>query len=49
MANTISEATGAKVLLLNACHNVSKSNFEAGKTYIDIMTANVEALREALQ
>ncbi|MDR1131144.1 MAG: metal ABC transporter substrate-binding protein [Oscillospiraceae bacterium] len=49
MANTISEATGAKVLLLHACHNISKADFEAGKTYLDIMTANVTVLKEALQ
>ncbi|MEL7609791.1 MAG: metal ABC transporter substrate-binding protein [Bacillota bacterium] len=48
MANTIAEATGAKVLLLNACHNISKADFEAGKTYIDLMRGNVETLREAL-
>ncbi|QIB68805.1 zinc ABC transporter substrate-binding protein [Aminipila butyrica] len=49
MANTISEATGAKVLLFHACHNISKADFEAGKTYLDLMTANVSALKEALQ
>lgn len=49
MADTISEATGAKVLLLHACHNISKSDFEKGKNYIDLMTGNVEVLKEALQ
>jgi zinc transport system substrate-binding protein len=49
MADTINEATGAKVLLLHACHNISKVDFEAGKTYVDIMTGNVDALKEALQ
>ncbi|WP_313133192.1 metal ABC transporter substrate-binding protein [Anaerocolumna sp.] len=49
MADTISEATGAKVLLMHACHNISKSDFESGKNYIELMTANVEALKEALQ
>jgi zinc transport system substrate-binding protein len=48
MAHTIAEATGAKVLQLHACHNISKADFEAGKTYVDIMTANVETLKEAL-
>jgi zinc transport system substrate-binding protein len=48
MANTISEATGAKVLLLHACHNISQADFSAGKTYIDLMTSNVDALKEAL-
>jgi len=49
MANAISEATGAKVRLLHACHNISATDFTADKTYIDIMTANVDALKEALQ
>jgi zinc transport system substrate-binding protein len=49
MADTISEATGAKVLLLHACHNISKEDFQLGKTYLDIMTSNAEALKEALQ
>lgn len=48
MANTISEATGTKVLLLHACHNISKADFEAGKSYIDLMTGNIDALKEAL-
>lgn len=49
MAETISEATGAKVLLLHACHNITDDDFKAGKTYQELMTANVEALKEALQ
>jgi len=49
MAEAISEATGAKVRLLHACHNITKSDFEAGKTYVDLMSANVETLSEALR
>jgi zinc transport system substrate-binding protein len=48
VANTISEATGAKVLLLHACHNISQSDFSSGKTYLELMTANAIALKEAL-
>jgi zinc transport system substrate-binding protein len=48
MANTISEATGAKVLLLHACHNISKADFESGLGYLDLMTKNVDALKEAI-
>jgi zinc transport system substrate-binding protein len=48
MANTISEATGAKVLLLHACHNVSKADFESGESYLSLTTRNVETLKEAL-
>ncbi|MDR3148980.1 MAG: metal ABC transporter substrate-binding protein [Oscillospiraceae bacterium] len=49
MANSISEATGAQVRLLHACHNISKADFESGKGYIDLMSANAEALKEALE
>lgn len=48
MADTICEATGAKKLLFNACHTISKVDFEAGTTYLDIMRQNVETLKEAL-
>ncbi|MDR2606242.1 MAG: metal ABC transporter substrate-binding protein [Oscillospiraceae bacterium] len=48
IADAIAEQSGAKVLELHACHNISKSDFEAGETYLSIMTRNVDALREAL-
>jgi zinc transport system substrate-binding protein len=48
MAETIAESTGARVRLLHAAHNISKADFEAGLTYIDIQRANVKALEEAL-
>lgn len=48
MANTISEATGAKVLLLHACHNVTKAEFKSRVSYLDLMKQNVENLKEAL-
>jgi zinc transport system substrate-binding protein len=49
MADTISEATGAKKMLLHACHNISKADFEKGIGYLGLMKNNVESLREALQ
>jgi len=48
MADTISEATGAKKLLLHSCHNVTKNDFEKGVSYLDIQKMNAEHLREAL-
>ena len=48
MVNAISKDTGAKKLLLNSVHNVTDSDFKAGKTYVDLMKPNVEALKEAL-
>lgn len=49
MANTISEETGAKVLLFHACHNVTKDELGQGITYIDLMNGNAENLKEALK
>jgi zinc transport system substrate-binding protein len=49
MAGTIAEETGAKKRLLHAAHNISKHDFDRGFTYIDLMTTNVDALKEALQ
>jgi zinc transport system substrate-binding protein len=49
MADTISGETGAKKLLLHACHNISKRDFDAGLGYLDLMRRNVENLREALR
>jgi zinc transport system substrate-binding protein len=48
MANAIAEATGAKLLQLHSVHNLTRSDFEAGKTYLDFMNANVDVLEEAL-
>jgi len=48
MCNSISSATGAKSELLNAVHNVSKDDFAAGVTYLDLMEHNVFVLKEAL-
>ncbi|MBC3888213.1 zinc ABC transporter substrate-binding protein [Acetobacterium paludosum] len=48
MCDSICTATGAKKELLNAVHNVSKDDFDAGVTYLDLMEHNVEVLKEAL-
>ncbi|MDR2904309.1 MAG: metal ABC transporter substrate-binding protein [Clostridiales bacterium] len=48
MAETVSEATGAKIRLFHACHNVSKEELAAGATYLSLMRQNAEALKEAL-
>lgn len=46
--DAICEATGAKSELLSAVHNISKDDFEAGVTYLDLMEQNVSVLKEAL-
>ena len=48
MADTICAETGAKKLLLHACHNITKRDFDAGLGYLDFMRGNVENLRQAL-
>ena len=48
LADTIAEATGAKVLTLWSAHNVSRDAFQAGETYLTLWEKNLEALKEAL-
>ncbi len=48
LADSVCEATGAAKMLLHSCHNVSKSDFEAGVTYVSLMRKNLENLRGAL-
>jgi zinc transport system substrate-binding protein len=48
IADAICEATGAKKLRFNACENISKSDFDRGVTYLDLMRHNASVLREAL-
>ncbi len=49
VAKSISEETGAKMLLLHSCHNVSKEDFDKGVTYISLMKQNAENLREGIK
>lgn len=48
MADTICNETGVKKMLFSACHNVTRAQFDAGVTYLELMWQNVDALREAL-
>lgn len=48
LAERLSDATGAKILPLHSCNNVSKDDFESGVTYIELMYENLNNLREAL-
>ena len=48
VAQSIAEATGAKVMTFYSCHNLSKKEFEDGATYLSLMKKNVETLKEAL-
>jgi zinc transport system substrate-binding protein len=48
ITDTICEETGARKLLLHAVHNISKRDFDRGANYYDLMSQNVQNLREAL-
>lgn len=48
LSEKLCSATGAKMLPLYVCHNVTKDEFENGVTYIDLMYKNLNNLREAL-
>ena len=48
IAQTIADATNTKVLEFHSIHNVTKKDFEAGVTYIDLMQRNIKVLKEAL-
>ena len=45
VARTISEATGAKMVVFNTVHNVSKEEIEAGESYVSIMRKNLEGFK----
>ena len=49
MAQAIAEETGAEILLLHACHNVTRDEMADGVTYLDLMHQNAENLKEALR
>ena len=48
IAKTIADATGCEVLELHSCHNVSRADFDAGVTYLDLMRKNLESLKKAV-
>lgn len=49
VARSIAADTGAKILLLHSCHNVSKDEFNSGATYLSLMRQNLDRLREGLK
>ena len=46
--DSIAEQAGAKKAVLNSCHNLSKEDFESGKTFLDFMTENYKTLSETM-
>jgi zinc transport system substrate-binding protein len=49
IADTLSEATGARKLLLHSGHNITKRDFESGVTFLALQEKNLIHLKEALQ
>ena len=48
MGCAIAETTGAKVLTFQSCQTVSKRDMDEGATYLSLMWANADALKEGL-
>lgn len=48
IARAVSLETGAKMLLLHSCHNVSAEELRKGETYLSLMKQNYLNLKEAL-
>jgi zinc transport system substrate-binding protein len=49
VAQTIAKETGAKLLLLNAAHNVGKDDLQNGVSYVSVMEANLANLKIGLE
>ncbi len=49
VAEAISHETGVKLELLNAAHNLSKSEFEQNVTFLQIMEQNLDKLKKGLK
>jgi zinc transport system substrate-binding protein len=49
IAKAISEQTGAEMILLHSCHNVSHDDFIAGATYLSLMKQNAETLKKVFR
>ncbi len=48
VADAVAEQTGAEVLELHSCHNLSADDFSAGETYLTLMERNLKNLKTAL-
>lgn len=48
VADAIGAVTDAQALLFHSCHNVTRAEFDAGVTYLDLMYQNAEKLRKGI-
>ncbi len=49
IAKTVSEETGAEMLILHSLHSISKEELDDGESYLNIMYKNLENIKKALQ
>ena len=49
VADIIANETGIESMQIQSLHNVSRTDFENGETYVSLMTKNLEVLKKALQ
>lgn len=49
VAEAIAKETGARLILLHGAHNIAKTDFERGVTFLQLMERNYEALRTGLE
>lgn len=49
LAETVARETGARTAALDPLEGLSEEQLDAGETYVTVMRANLEALREALE
>ena len=48
IAKSIAEETGAHMLVLHSCHNLSKDEAKEGQTYVTIMRKNIQNIKEVI-
>ena len=46
--DSIAKQAGAQKMVLNSCHNLSKEDFESGKTFLEMMTENYQTLSQTM-
>jgi len=49
IADVISAETGAKMLMLNGAHNLTKKEFDSGMSYLGLMEKNLENLAKGME
>ena len=49
VAKTVQQEAGAEAVTLSAVENVTKEELQAGKSYVDLMTENLEVLKKVLE